>query len=134
NNGALRTPYLTHRHHTVFHHADFQPFAYQANYSFISDSLLYECDQSFVIDRIKIGAEVGIQYPVHTFCAYSDPERIECVVLASSRTEAIREPEEFWFVYRVQHFNQRSLDDFVLQRCDAQRPFATVRLRNHPPP
>ena len=65
---------------------------------------------------------------------YSDPERIECVMLASSGTKAVREPEKLRFVYRVEHFDHRSLDDLVFQRGNTQRPFAAIRLRNHPAP
>jgi hypothetical protein len=46
----------------------------------------------------------------------------------ASGPEPIREPEEIFLVDRVQHLNNRTLDDFVLQRRDAERALPTIRL------
>ena len=44
----------------------------------------------------------------------------------ASRPEPIREPEEIFLVDRVQHLNHRTLDDLVLQCCDAERALPAV--------
>src|SRR5207244_227315 len=47
---------------------------------------------------------------------------------AAPRPEPVREPEEILLVDRVQHLDNRTLDDLVLQRRDAQRPLPSIRL------
>jgi hypothetical protein len=87
-----------------------------------------ELDQPFVADRIEEPGNVGVQYPVLR-CAFDpDAERIQRIMLAASGSEAVREPEEVFLVDRVQHLDQRALDDLVLQRRDAERAFSTIRL------
>src|SRR6266849_4837669 len=47
---------------------------------------------------------------------------------SASRPDPVREPEEILLVDRVQHLDHRTLDDLVLQRCDAERALPAVRL------
>src|SRR5271166_1945427 len=44
------------------------------------------------------------------------------------------EPEEIFLVDRVQHLDQRALDNLVLQRGDAERALPPVELRDIPTP
>src|SRR5271168_2469487 len=55
--------------------------------------------------------DIGVQYPVHL--ALTDPhrQRVQRIVLPTSRSEPITEPQEVLFPDRVQHFDQRALDD-----------------------
>ena len=55
-------------------------------------------------------------------------------MLAASGAEPIRESEEILLVDRIQHLDQRALDDLVLQRGDAERALPPVRLRDEPTP
>src|SRR5271157_4458691 len=55
-------------------------------------------------------------------------------MLAASGAKSIRESEEVLLVNRVQHLDQRALDDLVLQRGDAERALPPVGLRDIPTP
>ncbi len=55
-------------------------------------------------------------------------------MLAASGAKSIRESEEVLLVDRVQHLDERALDDLVLQRRDAQRALPPVGLRDKPTP
>ena len=94
----------------------------------VTDPVLDEADQPLVADRIEEPGNVGVQYPVHPRVADPDRERVQCIMRTASRPEPVREPEEILLVDRVQHLDQRTLDDLVLQRCDAERALPAVRL------
>ena len=79
-------------------------------------------------DRIEEPGNVGVQYPVHPRVADPDGERVQCIMRTASGPEPVREPEEIFLVDRVQHLDHRTLDDLVLQRCDAERALPAVRL------
>jgi hypothetical protein len=49
---------------------------------------------------------------------------------AAPRPKPVREPEEVRFVHRVQDRDDGTLDDFVLQRGNAERPWPPVRLQD----
>jgi hypothetical protein len=49
---TLRRPNLGFGQHSVFHHAGFEPFAYQPDYPPVADPVLYETYQPFMIDRV----------------------------------------------------------------------------------
>ena len=52
------------------------------------------------------------------------------MVGASARSKAIAEAEEIGFIDGAQHFGDRTLDNFVLQRKNAKRPAPAVGFRN----
>jgi hypothetical protein len=55
-------------------------------------------------------------------------------VLAPSRPEGVREPEEVLLVDRVEQFGKRALDDLIFQRGNAERAPSSVRFGDvHPP-
>jgi hypothetical protein len=56
-------------------------------------------------------------------------ERVQRLMLASPWPEPIRESEKICFVDSVQHFDRRTLDDFVFQRRNSERPLPPVGLR-----
>src|ERR687891_1394402 len=72
--------------------------------------------------------DIGIQDPVDPPPVDPDHERIQRLVLAAPRPEAVGEAEEVRLVDGVQHFHYRALDDLVLQRGDAERPLPAVGL------
>jgi hypothetical protein len=127
-NAALRRPHLWLGHLSVFHHPSLQPFADQADHAAVADPMLDKTDQPLVVDRIEEPGNVGVQYPVHSRVADPDRERVQCIMRTASGPEPIREPEEIFLVDRVQHLNNRTLDDLVLQRRDAERALPTIRL------
>src|SRR5689334_13532932 len=51
-------------------------------------------------------------------------------MLIASRSKSIRERHKVLFVYRVQHLDDRSLYDLVLQRRHTDRPLSSVRFRD----
>ncbi len=51
-------------------------------------------------------------------------------MLAALRPKPIREPEKLHFVNGVQNLDDGTLDDFVLQRRNTERPLPPVRLRD----
>src|SRR6516164_5384950 len=71
---------------------------------------------------------VGVQYPVHPRVADPDRERVQCIMRTASGPEPVREPEEIFLVDRVQHLDHRTLNDLVLQCCDAERALPAVRF------
>ena len=55
-------------------------------------------------------------------------------MLAASGAKSVTEPEEILLVDRVQHLDQRALDNLVLQRGNAERALPPVWLRNRNEP
>jgi hypothetical protein len=96
---------------------DETPDADQSDHPPVADTMLDEADQPVVADRVEKPRDVGVQYPVHLAPVDPDRQRIQRVVLTAFRSEAIAEPQEIFLPDRVQHFDQRALDDLVLQRC-----------------
>ena len=72
-----------------------------------------------MVDRIKEAFDISIQYPVHSFAGNRHTQRIECVVLAATRPEAIADAEKVLLVDALQYPQHRLLDNFVLQRGNA---------------
>ena len=122
-------PTVPRRHLPVFHHPGLQPFADQAQHPPIADTMFHETDQPLMVDRVEEPRDVGVQDPVHLAPVDPDRQRIQRIMLATPGPEPVAEPQEVFLPDRVQHFHQRPLDDLVLQRCDAQRPLSSVRLR-----
>ncbi len=87
-----------------------------------------ELEQPVVADRVEKPGNVGVQNPVHRVGLDSHREGIQRIVLAASRPEPVAEPEEVFLVDRVQYFDQRTLDDLVLDGSDAERALAPVRF------
>src|SRR6267378_3756370 len=105
-----------------------QPLSNQAEYSSVSDPVLDEFAQPFVGDCSKEVTNVSIKHPVHFLPYESYPERIQRLMLASPRTEPVREPQEVLFIDLVEDRNHCVLDDLVLQGCDAQGSSSSIRF------
>jgi len=88
--------------------------------------MLQKLDQPLVVNRVKEALNIGIQYPVHPFAGDRHAQRIECVVLAATRPEAVAKSEKVLLVDALHYPCHRLLDNLVLQRCDAQWPSPTV--------
>src|SRR4029077_9149722 len=72
---------------------------------------------------------INIEHPVHFSRQQSRVERIQRLMLASPGPEPIRKAQEVGLVDSVQHFDRRTLDDFVFQRRYSERPLPPVGLR-----
>jgi hypothetical protein len=57
-------------------------------------------------------------------------DRVQRIMLATPRPEAIGKSDEVFLVNRLQHLYDGLLDDLVLQAPDTQRPLRSVRLRD----
>jgi hypothetical protein len=131
---ALRCSDLPRCHLSVFRRPGFQPFTDQSDHPPVADTVFDEADQPIVADRIEKARDVGVQYPVHLALADPDRQRVQRIVLATPWPESVAEPQEVFLPDRVQYFDQRTLDNLVLQRGYAQRTLAAIRLRNINPP
>src|SRR5262252_5132051 len=69
--------------------------------------------------------DVGIEHPAHL--PRTDPyrQRIHSLMWTTARPEPIREFQEVLFIDCVQHLGSGTLDDFVLQRRNTERPKLT---------
>jgi hypothetical protein len=92
-----------------------------------------EADHPILGDFREERSDVGVEYEVHFSAGDPDDQGIQRIVLAASRSEPIREPEEVFLVDRAQH-RRRSLDDLVFESRDRERALAAVLLRNVAPP
>src|SRR6516162_909908 len=82
---------------------------------------------------IEKAPDVTVQNPVHLLPRDRDIERVQRLVLAAPRPEAIRESPKILLINLIEDGDHGLLNDFVLQRRHSQRPFPAVRFRNvHP--
>src|SRR3984893_4784764 len=127
-------PPVTDVHDPVFQHARREPFADEADDARVADPMLDETDEPVLVHRIEERLDVGVQYDVHLPVLDGDHKRIHGVVGAATRPEPVREPEEVLLVDRVQHRDNRTLDNLVLQCGNRERTLSTVRLGYVCPP
>src|SRR5262245_33604088 len=88
-----------------------------------------EADQPILADFVEKGSNVRVKNEVHLLAGDSDAERIQSIVLATSRSECVTEPEELLLVDAVQHLDGRPLDHFVFQGGHRKRALSSVGLR-----
>ena len=81
--------------------------------------------------RVEESRNVSVQYPVHLSAPDPDREGVQRIVLAASRPEGVREPEEVFLVDRVEQFGECALDDLVFQHDNAERAAPSVRFGMH---
>src|ERR1035437_140151 len=96
--------------------------------------MLQKTDQPLVTDRVKEATVIGIQNPAHFPSLDADHKRVQSIMLAAPRPESIRKSEEIFLVDRIQHRDHRSLEKFILQRRDTQRPLSPIGFRDIPTP
>ena len=110
-----------------------QPFPDQADDSTISDPIFDEAHQPFSAELIEERLDVGVENPADLACLDPVCEGIQRIVLAASRTEPIAETQELRHVNRRKDSHHCRLEDFVLNRGNAERLVAAIRLRYKPP-
>jgi hypothetical protein len=96
--------------------------------------VLEELQQPPVVDGVIEPTDVRIEHPIHLLPLDPDRERIQRVMRAAPRPKPIGKAPEVRLVDGVEHLDDGSLEELVLQRGNAQRPLPPVRLRDiHPP-
>ena len=91
--------------------------------------MLDELSRPFVAHVIEEATDVRIEHPVHLLPLHSDHERIERLMRTAARTEPVGEALEVDLIYLVEDRHHGLLNDFVLQRRDAQRTLPPISLR-----
>src|SRR6266568_3966918 len=134
DSSALRRPHVTARPLPIHQHAGVEPFLDQSHDAPVRNPVLDELHQTVVVDGVEKATNVGIKHPVHLLPADSDAECVQRVVWATSRSKSVGEAEEVRFVDAVQNRHQGTLDQFVLERGNPERPLPSIRLRYHHPP
>jgi len=118
---------------SFFHHACLQPLADKAVYTTITDAVFNETHQPLVADRIEESCNIGVHYPVHLRAGDPNSQGVQRIVLATPRSEPVREPEEVFFVDCVEHLHHCTLNDLIFQRGDPQRTLPPIGFWDVPP-
>ena len=69
----------------------------------------------------RVSDEREREHPTHAPPFDSDRQRIQRIVLATPRSEAVGEAEKVSFADGIQHLDDGALDDLVFQRWDTLR-------------
>jgi len=85
---------------TVLHDTGAQPLPDQRHEPKVSDPMRHEPQQPVVIHRIEEPLDDGIHHPIQLRTIHPDRKRIQRVVLATTRSESIREAD----IAPCQHF------------------------------
>jgi hypothetical protein len=125
----LPRPPVTDRHGLVFVYSRPQPFLDQADDAPIANSVFHEADQPFLVDRIEERLDVGVQYPVHLGAGDPDRQRVQRIMLATSRPKPItRTRGSLPRGSRSAPWRSRP-GNLVLQGGNRQWPLSAIRLR-----
>src|SRR5215831_20098515 len=111
-----------------------QPFLDQAKYPTIGHPMLDELHRPCVAQVIEEATDVGIEHPVHPLPLDAHCQRVQRLVRAASGTKPVREAFEVDLIDLVEDRHHSLLNNFVFQRCDAQRTLPSVSLRNKDSP
>src|SRR5215831_10483034 len=122
---ALNCPYLTFHPFALFQHAGLEPFLNQVHDAPIGYAVLDEFHQPPLIESVIKLPDVGIEHPAHF--SRSDPycQRVQGLMWTTTGPEPIRESQKVPFADRVQHLDSGTLDDFIFQCGNAERPKLT---------
>src|SRR5712692_7087577 len=92
--------------------------------------MLDELHHPSVAQIIEEATDVGIKHPVHPLPLDAHRQRVQRLMRATTGTKPVREAFEVDLVYLVEDRHHSLLNDFVLQRCDAQRTLPPIGLRD----
>jgi hypothetical protein len=111
-----------------------QPLADQAQHAPVRDPVLEELQHPPVVDGVVEPTVVRIEHPIHLPPQDPDRERIQRLMRAAPRPKPVGETPEVRLVDGVEHLDDGSLKELVLQCGNTQRSLPPVRLRDvHPP-
>src|SRR5437867_4327516 len=114
----------------ILQHAGPQPFLDEAHDAPVRHAVLEKLHQPAVVEGIEEPTDVGIEHPVHPLRQEPDRERVQSRMRAAPRSESVGKAEEVDLVDRVEHLDDGTLDDLILQRGNAERSHPPVRLRD----
>src|SRR5215472_7243432 len=83
---------------------------------------------------IQKSSDVGIKNVVHFLRRSCKRQRMQCLMLAASRSKAIRESPKVPLINRLEDGDDALLDNLVLQRGHSQRTLSSVGFRDIYPP
>ncbi len=92
--------------------------------------MLDELHRPFAAQVIEEATDVGIKHPVHPPPLNAHRQRVQRLMRAATRAESVRKALEVDLINLVEDRHHGLLNDFVLQRRDAQRTFPPISLRN----
>src|SRR5713101_4920234 len=95
----------------------------------VGHAVLDKLHRPFVAHLVKEPANVRIQHPFHPLPMESHTQRIQRLVRAAPRPKPVRKALEVHLINLIENGHHCLLNDFVLQRCDAQRALPPVGLR-----
>ena len=110
------------RHRTVFHHARVEPLPDQTEHHSVAYPLLEKRSQMAMIQRVEKLPDIDLQDTAHPAPHRLLREAVQGVVRRTARTKSIRAVVEIPLVDRLQKHHHRALEDFVLQRGNADGP------------
>ena len=113
----------------VLRYTRLEPFLDQADDSSVGHPVREELDRPFVAHVVEKAADVGIEHPVHLLPFQSHSKRIQRLMRAAARAEPVGEASKVDLVNLVEDRHHGLLDDFVLQRRNAQRALPPVGFR-----
>src|SRR6266853_4240364 len=88
--------------------------------------MLDELYQPTFIEVVEKASNVGVKHVVHLLSQKRIRQRIQRLMLAASRSKAIREAEKLLLINLIEDGDHGLLDDLVLQRRNPQRAFPSV--------
>ena len=95
----------------------------------VGHAVLDELHRPFVAHLVEEPTNVRIQHPVHALPMETHTQRIQRLVRAAPGPKPIREASEVHLIDLIENGHHSLLNDFVLQRCDAQRTLPPIGLR-----
>jgi len=117
---ALGRTRLRFRPLAFLHHSGLQPFLDQPQYARIGDAMLHELHQPAFVQIVEKARDVSVQNVVHLLLQERVRQRIQRVMLAAPRAEAIRKSQKVFLINLVEDGGHSVLDDFVLQSRNSQ--------------
>ena len=92
--------------------------------------MLDELHRPSVVHVVEEPTNVSVEYPVHSLPQDAHVQRVQRLMRAASRPEAIRKAPKVHLVYFVEDGDDRLLNDLIFQRGDPQRTLPPVGFRN----
>src|SRR5437667_1049754 len=96
----------------------------------IGHAMLDELHGPLMTHVVEEATNVRVEHPVHPLPLNARRQRVQRLMRAATGPEPVREALEVDLINLVEDRHHGLLNDFVLQRCDAQRTLPPVSLRN----
>ena len=103
------------------HHASVQPLPYRTSYHSVSHPSVQKTPQMPPIHAAKEVLDVQVYHPATSELHQPFPQSLQRLMCAAPRPESVRAIHKVLLVHRLQHHQRRALQDFVLQRWNANR-------------